>query len=146
MPETEDRGDSELVAVAHEWLLIALDDLQIARSEQLAAWARCYHAQQCAEKAIKAVLTLLGTNAPKIHDLVRLASTMPDDWALNDTATTDLVDLSRWAVEPRYPPALEHPTKAAANKAADDAEGLLDAVVTLFRSHGFDLTLPSRPA
>lgn len=145
MSENEDSGDSELVAVAHEWLLIALDDLQIARSEQLAAWARCYHAQQCAEKAIKAVLTLLGTNAPKIHDLVRLASTMPDDWALDDAAT-DLVELSRWAVEPRYPPALEHPTQAAAHKAANDAEVLLDAVVTLFRSHGFDLTLPSRPA
>ena len=35
-------------------------------------WACCFHAQQAAEKALKAVLVAQGVEPPSIHNLVAL--------------------------------------------------------------------------
>jgi HEPN domain-containing protein len=37
----------------------------------------CYHAQQCAEKYLKAQLVLLGRDFPKTHDLGVLVALLP---------------------------------------------------------------------
>ena len=41
----------------------------------------CFHAQQCIEKYIKALLILRGTNFPKTHDIAHLNSSAADKLA-----------------------------------------------------------------
>jgi HEPN domain-containing protein len=63
----------------------------------------CFHAQQCAEKLIKALLIKRGTVPPKSHDLVSLsqllAGVLPD-WSWPDE---ELRFLGHAAVAFRYP-------------------------------------------
>jgi HEPN domain-containing protein len=58
-------------ATARSWLAKAGDDLAIAdlvlKSEIGVEWAACFHAQQAAENAVKAVLVHLGIDFPKSH-------------------------------------------------------------------------------
>lgn len=61
----------------------------------------CFLAQQCAEKAIKAILVLEEINFPKKHDLDRLRDLIPDGWKFKELFP-DLAELTIWAVESRY--------------------------------------------
>ena len=65
--------------------------------------AVCFHAQQCAEKYLKALLIEKGVTPPKIHDLVDLSRRLQpvcDAWDWN---IQELQLLSRSAVLARYP-------------------------------------------
>ena len=61
-----------------EWVAKAEGDWKVARREHGVArpvWdAVCFHAQQCAEKYVKAVLEENGIAFPKTHDLVLLVN------------------------------------------------------------------------
>lgn len=106
-------------ATARSWLAKAADDLTIAElvlnSDVGVEWAACFHAQQAAEKAVKAVLVHLGADFPKSHRLDRLAGLLP--------ASTDpgfdiaaLTELAPWAVAGRYPEDIENPTPVEARR------------------------------
>jgi HEPN domain-containing protein len=62
----------------------------------------CFHAQQCAEKMLKAFLTLKDIHVERTHDLARLLSQCvpldPEFGVLADAADT----LNPYAVEVRY--------------------------------------------
>jgi hypothetical protein len=62
--------------LAHEWLELAGDDLSAAQllapSQQITDSIVGFHCQQAIEKALKAVLTSLGVEFPKTHDIVLL--------------------------------------------------------------------------
>ncbi len=62
----------------------------------------CFHAQQCAEKMLKAYLTLLDIHVEKTHDLLRLLKPCVE----HDAAFACLADaadgLNPYAVEARY--------------------------------------------
>ena len=65
--------------------------------------AVCFHAQQCAEKLMKAALIIEGQIPPKSHDLTALSdrlSTVAPDW---QWPVEELRLLSRSAVIFRYP-------------------------------------------
>ncbi|MGG1551087.1 HEPN domain-containing protein [Paenibacillus ferrarius] len=79
----------------------------------------CYHAQQSAEKALKAVLCELGADISKTHNLERLAITLGD---LNVTlpqylleGLTDLNGLDTLVRYPGYDATHDDATKALAN-------------------------------
>ena len=57
-----------------EWINRARSDLAIAKNRTVYAYLEdlCFHAQQAAEKAIKAVMILRGIEFPYTHDLSRL--------------------------------------------------------------------------
>ena len=67
MPDKADLRESAL-----EWLRFAVEDLDYAKinlqSDHLSAGLACFHAQQAAEKSIKAVLVLEGADVPKVHN------------------------------------------------------------------------------
>jgi len=65
--------------------------------------AACFHAQQAAEKYLKAVLTEEGRPFPKIHDLVKLSEGCIDRMAHLRLYEADLDVLSRYAIAFRYP-------------------------------------------
>jgi len=67
----------QISTVAREWALKAEEDLNAAEY-LLKAGKRCptatvgFHAQQCVEKYLKAVLVLKGIEFPKTHDIEKL--------------------------------------------------------------------------
>lgn len=86
------------------WLALAHEDLALARSNVpgVGFGLRCFHAQQAAEKAIKAVLLARAVTFPYVHDLGRLLDLLragglavPDDVSEADTLT-DYATLARY--------------------------------------------------
>lgn len=62
----------------------------------------CFHAQQCAEKYIKAVLVFRGIDFPKTHDLEKLSALLPA--ALRPHLTPEEQRrLAGYAIAARYP-------------------------------------------
>jgi len=60
-----------------EWLNSAREDIIVIESvmnNELTTGASSFHAQQCIEKSLKAVLEENRVNIPRIHDLKRLFS------------------------------------------------------------------------
>lgn len=84
-------------------------------------------AHQAAEKAMKALLTQLDIDPPRWHDLDRLVQRLPETERPAFEAL-DLPELTRWAVEGRYPADLEDASAADAAEAIDTAKSVLDLV------------------
>jgi HEPN domain-containing protein len=117
------------VAEAKRWLARAGDDLRlaehIAATHDLAPWSACHHAQQAAEKALKAALVHDAISPPRTHDLDGLTQAPPERWSASSLGT-GLADLSRWAVEGRYPG--EDASREDANAATAMARQVFDAI------------------
>jgi HEPN domain-containing protein len=76
----------------------------------------CFHAQQCVEKYIKALLVLKGTDFPKTHDIARLMALLPAVWRprITDAEQEKLTD---YAAVSRYPGDYEPITPSEAQNA-----------------------------
>lgn len=61
-----------------------------------------FHAQQAAEKALKAVAVLLGLDVPRTHDLAALGQLMLDAGTALPLTVDQLRSLNPFAVEYRY--------------------------------------------
>lgn len=90
-----------------EWAEKAEGDWRVAQRESNSSdpvWdAVCFHAQQCAEKYLKALLEEQGVAFSKTHDLVillRLADPPDSDF---ESLETELAYLSPLAIATRYP-------------------------------------------
>src|SRR5437899_1273654 len=94
--------------LAREWVGKAEGDFATANREAVVALdpnhdAVCFHAQQCVEKYLKAVLQESGLPVPRTHDLPALLTlALPVAPALS-ALQPDLLYLSAFAVEYRYP-------------------------------------------
>jgi HEPN domain-containing protein len=86
----------------------------------------CFHAQQCAEKYLKALLVHLGAAFPKTHDL-RL-DLIPSAIA-PDLRREQVIPLNRYVIEGRYPGEWEPITMAEARRALEMAQGVRQAVL-----------------
>ena len=122
-----------------QWLTYADEDLQVARHafsmpEAPPCRVIAFHAQQCAEKAMKAVLTWHQVSFKKTHDLDELKQMcLP----LAEGATTHLVGigrLSQYAWRFRYPGAPYSPERPEAEEAQHAAGQLLDVVAPRLES------------
>lgn len=94
--------------VLQEWLQKADEDYCVAtreiRARKNPAYnAVCFHAQQCLEKYLKAVLAQEGKPFMKIHDLDVLLNSCLVFFPLWDAMRADLKRLSQYAVQFRYP-------------------------------------------
>ncbi len=91
-----------------EWVAKAEGDFQVARRELRARKmpsydAVCFHAQQCAEKYLKAILQEHGLKIPKIHHLVELLTLVTKVDPSCQLLLADLNVLEDYAVDFRYP-------------------------------------------
>lgn len=73
---------SAVIAVVHEWITKAEADLRAAAyllkpHDERPTDAVCFHAQQCAEKYVKALLVFRGVDFPRTHDIGKLATELP---------------------------------------------------------------------
>ena len=92
-----------------EWIAKAEGDYALARSalrrKRPILFGACFHAQQCAEKYMKAMLVACEQGFSKIHDLAVLNKQCEDNGILIGVPKEDLQTLWFYAVETRYPAA-----------------------------------------
>jgi HEPN domain-containing protein len=88
----------------------------------------CFHAQQCAEKCLKALLVYRHVDFPKTHDLRLLLDLVPTDVALG-LAREQVVPLNRYVIEGRYPGDWEPITVKEAERAVEMARNVRQAVL-----------------
>lgn len=111
--------------VVQAWLRRARSDLELAR---IALQARsvlpedaCFHAQQCAEKALKALPLQAGDDPPRTHAI----DVLLDRLKVRGIPVPESVDsafaLSEYAVQTRYPGEWEPVTPEEARQAIDQA-------------------------
>ncbi len=132
--------DPDLHREVDEWLRYARDDLEVADlvvEGGSVPRAACFHAQQAAEKAIKACLLFLQKGVPRSHDLELLAGTLPEGWRLRENPSS-LTDLSAWAVEPRYPGDLLDATREEAQDVVEQARNVYETAVKDLEEHGYE--------
>ena len=116
-----------------EWVSKAEGDFQAANDLSASRRANhdaiCFHAQQCIEKLMKAVLLQHGTTPPHTHDLLKLdklVRSVRSDWKCE---RKDLRFLTRGSVAFRYPG--ESATSVHSAAALSICARLRDAIKTL---------------
>jgi len=118
--------------LARQWIAKAEEDLLTAEHtltlrEHCPAGTVCFHAQQCVEKYLKALLTLRGVEFPKTHDLVLLRNRLGSGSGL-DLEMEDLLSLNRYSVEARYPGDWEPIDIEEASESVEKARRVREAV------------------
>jgi HEPN domain-containing protein len=87
----------------------------------------CFHAQQGAEKYLKALLSLHGIDFPTSHDLTELAALVPKEIHLQAPASA-FKTLNPYAIETRYPSWGEELTRREAREAVRLAKQVRKAI------------------
>ena len=122
------------------WLRYAEEDLITAETflghPHVPSRQVCWHAHQAAEKALKAALIFLQIDFRRTHDLNVLRDLLPESWQLK-TALPNLKSLNRWAVQARYPDAVQEATETDASTAVEHARAVWTSVSTELTQHGF---------
>lgn len=120
------------------WLRYAEADLALIRASIEAgapAGEVCFHAQQAAEKALKALLRLQEVEPPRIHNLVVLRELA--DVSLGPAADEDRLErLTDLESQSRYPGNWPEPSGAEAVWASEMAQAVVLAVREVFRESG----------
>ena len=91
-------GPELLAQEAQRWLRFATEDLDAAQrmlaDRSSAPRHVCWHAQQAAERALKAALVLEGIDFPFTHDLNALRNLLPASWTVR-VEHVDMAELDR---------------------------------------------------
>jgi HEPN domain-containing protein len=103
MPDSSDA----LLSVVMGWVEKAENDLKNAThtlelGEEGPTDTVCFHAQQCVEKYLKALLVLRGIEFRRIHDIGALVALLPEDLR-PDLSVEEQEQLTDYAVTTRYP-------------------------------------------
>ena len=96
-----------VIRVVHEWVEKAEQDLEAAShllelGEKGPTDVICFHAQQCVEKYLKALLVFENLPVPKTHDIERLLNLVPNPDRIPLTPEQMRI-LTGYATETRYP-------------------------------------------
>lgn len=120
--------------IIDEWRRKADDDLAVA--ERLLSDDACpfsnaitFHCQQAAEKYLKALLTCWDIEFPKTHILARLLALVEQRDATLAASLMDVVGLTPYGVELRYPGDRADASPAEAREAVQLAQQVHDAVM-----------------
>ncbi|MBC8446023.1 MAG: HEPN domain-containing protein [Chloroflexi bacterium] len=108
------------------WTALAEEDYLLARSalrrKRPLRYGACFHAQQCAEKYLKALLVFRGHVFPRTHDLLALSDLCTLAGVIVPIAPDELDRLSACAVQVRYPG--DEPTLEEARRAMEIAKAV----------------------
>ncbi len=124
----------ENAGTVRQWIEKAEHDLKNAKhtltlKENCPFDTVCFHAQQCAEKYLKALLVSRSVEFPKTHDLRVLIQRIPKDINLR-LAMSEVLPLNRYTIEARYPGDWEPITRREAKEALAIARKVRQAVRT----------------
>lgn len=122
-----------------EWLAHAESDLNLARlgkdRDDVLAEQVCFHTQQAAEKALKAVLLHRKIEFPFIHDIEALLEIMTQSGLLVPRNVADAGALTPYAVEARYPGYQEEITPSQVAEAIHLAERVVSWSLDIITGH-----------
>ena len=126
--------DEEL-AVIREWIEKAENDLKTAAhtlemGDDAPTDTICFHAQQCVEKYLKAILVARRTPFPKTHDLTKIVGLLPAD-ARPGLPREEQDVLTSYATVTLYPGGYDPITLAEAERAVGIARRVREEVRTL---------------
>ena len=99
--------DENVLAVIRQWVQKAENDLKNAAhtlklGQDCPTDTVCFHAQQCVEKYVKALLTLHGIEFSRIHHISALVALLPAR-VRPDLTPEEQERLTDYAVSARYP-------------------------------------------
>ena len=122
----------EILSLVRQWVKKAEEDLRTAEhtltlEDDCPYGAVCFHAQQCAEKYLKALLVLHSIPFPKIHDLLELLPLVLKTITLS-LELADVATVNRYAIEGRYPGDWEPITREDAEAAVKVARRIREEV------------------
>ena len=128
-------SEGHVLGNAVDWLRYAESDLEIARITQfpqILLEGLCFHAQQAAEKALKAVLIAHAIPFPRTHNITILIDLLPQNISLPSDVEAAAI-LTDYAVLTRYPGNFEPITDKEYHEAVRLAEGVVDWAKTLIQ-------------
>ncbi len=132
-------NDPEVLTVLRQWLRYAEEDLQVAETlldKGGVPRTSCFHAQQAAEKAIKAIFVFLQEEYLYSHDLDRLRDRLPEGWEVKEKFP-DLAGLTAWAVEARYPGDVIEASRQDAQAAVEQARNVYETILNELKRRGY---------
>lgn len=129
-----------------KWVTFADEDLRFAHTGMSLPGREvppyrlvAYHAQQCAEKYLKAYLVCQGVDFPYTHNISTLLE-LCSDYAAWPTGLREAEELTDYAITTRYPGEDKEVTQAEAGSAIDIARKVRDQVRTELKLLGMELT------
>jgi len=135
--------EQEILKKVMQWLSLADEDLNLA-SHALGLGAKspyrliAYHAQQCAEKYLKAFLVYHNVDFPYTHS-IRVLLKLCSSLATWTQTLKDAEELSPYAITARYPGEEQEVTEAEAKRAIELARKVRQQVRTALKQLGVDL-------
>ncbi len=120
--------------VVHLWLRRAHSDMALGRAALRTSGVlpedACFHAQQCAEKALKGLLSNAGIPFPRTHALEVLLDLLKTHGFHIPDNVDEAFTLSQYSVQTRYPGDWEPVTQKEAEQALERAAYVLAWVET----------------
>lgn len=135
--------DPDIMKMVTQWLTFADEDLKIACDSMSYGTGGpyrliAYHAQQCAEKCLKAYLVFHSEDFPYTHNIRRLLK-LCGKFATWPQNLNDAEELTPYAITTRYPGEDKEVTQAEAESAIDIARKVRDRVRTELKLLGMEL-------
>ena len=121
------------------WLLIAKEDLDSAKHLFSGSFVTgLFHAQQCAEKSLKAYLVFKNVDFPYTHDIFRLLELCAEhaDWA---ETLENAKRLTLYAITTRYPGTEDKVTRDEALHAIELASQVREVVRNALSKEGMTI-------
>lgn len=128
--------DKHLPGSPSDWLRHAQSDLELARakpSPKVLFEDLCFHAQQSAEKAFKAVLIFRNMPFPRTHNIRTLLDLLPKSFELPDNVQR-AGKLTAYAVASRYPGVVEPINEEEHQEAVRLAEAVVNWAEKIIQS------------
>ncbi|MCK4304299.1 MAG: HEPN domain-containing protein [Candidatus Eisenbacteria sp.] len=123
--------------IVHQWLAKAEQDMNagdvLLASEPPFLYPACFHAQQAAEKYLKALLTWYQIEFPKTHAIEQLLDLVIQPDAETASSLRDAAVLTPYGVDIRYPGDQPEPGLEEARDAVEVARRVRDAVTNRLR-------------
>jgi HEPN domain-containing protein len=134
--------DAAIIEKVRQWLAHADEDLRAARyalsmPETPPCRVIAFHAQQCAEKYLKAYLVFHAVDFPYTHSLRRLLDLCAPAAGWSEQLR-DAEQLSPYAITARYPGEDLVVTEVEARRAVEVAERVRQVVRSALRKEGFE--------
>ena len=128
-----------------QWLIHGDEDLRLAahamtlQAEEPPYRLIAYHAQQCAEKCLKAFLVYCGVDFPYTHNISTLLELCSEhaDWPVE---LRDAEQLTLYSITTRYPGEEQEVTEDEARRAVELAQKVRTQLRTALQQLGIDLT------
>lgn len=121
--------------IVRQWLAKAEQDMKAGEALLVAEapllYPACFHAQQAAEKYLKALLTWHQIEFPKTHAIEQLLDLVKDAEPETASSLRDAILLTPYGVDIRYPGDQPEPDLEEAREAVELARKVRDAILPL---------------